>query len=141
MRAPALFALALTLAGPTPAPGDCSSGSDGASRCIYRSLFPSAGIVASCQTASDCRVGYYYGNPGDAVWFSAPPGLASLPRPEVIWLTSTLAEVRFDCGPPCSWSYFFEATRRRLSEPRASVLAADPRRLLIVTLEAPALVV
>src|SRR5262249_55203313 len=55
--------------------------------------------------------------------------------------TATLAEVRVACGPHCTWSYFYEATRRRVSEPRRSVLAVDPRRLLIAMAEERALVV
>jgi hypothetical protein len=67
--------------------------------------------------------------------------LAALPRPEVFWLTATLAQVRVDCGHPCSWSYFFEAKRRRLSEPRRSVLAVDAARLLVAVPEGRALVI
>ncbi len=67
--------------------------------------------------------------------------MTSLPEPEVIWLTATLAHVRFDCGRPCSWSYVYEATRRRLSDPRSSVLALDSRRLLMAVAEGRALVV
>ena len=52
-----------------------------------------------------------------------------------------LAQVRFDCGRPCSVSYFFEVKRRRLSEPRWFVLAVDPRRLLLAAAEERALVV
>jgi hypothetical protein len=124
-----------------PSSGECSTQSGGASFCIYRSLAPSAGIVASCHDERDCRVGYYYGNPTDAVWLAPPTGMTMLPRPEVIWLTATLAQVRFDCVHPCSVSYFFEVRRHRLSEPRYAVLAVDPRRLLIAVAEQHALVV
>ena len=142
---PLLLGSALSpVAAPTPPPathGECSAEKGGVTLCIYRSLLPSSGIVAACRAGSDCRVGYYYGNPSDATWFRPPPGMTTLPEPEVIWLTSTLAQVRFDCGLPCSWNYFFEATRRRLSEPRRSVLAVDPRRLLMAVVEGRALVV
>jgi len=124
-----------------PDPGECAPAAAGASLCVYRSLLPSAGIVVSCQDDRHCRAGYYYGSPTDAVWFEPPPGLGSLPRPEVTWLTATLAQVRLDCGPPCSWSYFFEARWRRLSEPRPSVLAVDPRRLLMALADGHALAV
>ena len=126
---------------PPPARGECSRDPGGGSFCLYRSLVPSAGLVASCRDEHVCRVGYYYGNPTDAVWFVPPPGLARLPRPEVIWLTSTLAQARFDCDHPCTVSYFFEVTRHRLSEPRQSVLAVDSRRLLLAMAENRALVV
>jgi hypothetical protein len=67
--------------------------------------------------------------------------MATLPKPEVIWLTATLAQVRFECGRPCSFSYFFEVTRHRLSEPRYAVLAVDARRLLMAVAEDRALVI
>ena len=111
------------------------------SYCLYRSLLPSVGIVASCRDDRDCRVGYYYGDPGKAVWLAPPPGMSSLPKPEVIWLTSTIAQTRFDCGAPCSISYFFEAKRRRLSGPRRFVLAVDTKRLLFAAAEDRVLVV
>ena len=134
-------ALAAAPGPPRATPGECSAGHAGSSLCIYRSLLPSAGIVASCEDRSHCRVGYYHGNPSDAVWFRPPPGMTDLPEPEVFWLSATLARVRVDCGHPCAWSYFYEATRRRLSEPRRSVLAADPRRLLMAVVEDRALAV
>ncbi len=128
--------------GPQPVHGDCSGASGAeASHCIYRSAFPSAGIVANCRTDRDCRVGYYYGDPAAPVWLAPPMGLPILPKPQVIWRTATFAEIRFDCGPPCSVSYFFEAKRRRLSEPRRFVLDVDTRRLLVVEVEDRALVV
>jgi hypothetical protein len=133
-------ALAAGPAPPPATPGECAPEQAGVSLCIYRSLLPSAGIVVSCRRGS-CRVGHYHGNPADVVWFTPPPGMTSLPEPEVIWLTATLAHVRFDCGRPCSWSYVYEATRRRLSAPRRSVLAVDPRRLLMAVAEGRALVV
>ncbi len=136
-----VVSLAAAPASPPATPGECSAERGGVSFCIYRSLLPSAGIVASCRDGGHCRVGYYYGRPSDVVWFRPPSGMAIFPEPEVIWVTSTLAQVRFDCGHPCSWSYFFEATRRRLSDPRRSVLAVDPRRLLMALAEARALVV
>jgi hypothetical protein len=125
---------------PPASPGECAVERGGVTLCLYRSLLPSSGIVASCREGDGCRVGHYHGNPTDAVWFTLPPGMATLPRPEVFWLTSTLAQVSFGCGHPCSWSYFFEATRGRVSEPWQSVLAADPRRLLIALPEERALV-
>jgi hypothetical protein len=133
--------LAAAPASPHATPGECSAEHGGVSLCLYRSLFPSSGIVASCREAGNCRVGHYYGNPADAIWFKLPPGMTSLPQPEVVWLTATLAQVRFGCGRQCSWSYFYEATRRWLSEPRRSVLAVDSRRLLMAVAEERVLVV
>ena len=127
--------------GSPPTAGDCAADGGGAFHCVYRSLLPSAGIAASCRSERECRVGYYYGDPAAPVPFTPPPGMATLPRPEVIWLTPTLAQVRFDCAAPCSVSYFFEAKRHRLSEPRRFVLAVDPQRLLLVAAESQALVV
>lgn len=125
-----------------PTAGECTGPSgSGPSRCLYRSLLPSAGIVASCTSDRDCRVGYYYGDPGAPTWIAPPEGMPTLPRPEVIWRTATLAQVRFDCGAPCTVSYFFEARRRRLSPPRRFVLDVDPRRLLLAAAEGRALVV
>jgi len=117
-------------------PADCSGpGGDGPSRCLYRSALPSAGIVAECTSDRDCRVGYYYGAPDQATWFTAPPEMAKLPRPEVLWHTATFAETRFGCGPGCTWSYFFEAKRHLLSAPRRDVLDVDYRRLLMAQAE------
>ena len=87
--------------------------------------------MAECRSDHDCRVGYYYGDPEKPVWLEPPPGLATLPKPEVIWHEATFAEARFDCGPPGRVSYFFEAKRRRLSPPRPNVLDIDTRRLLM----------
>ena len=142
-------ALVLTLglwAGPagavaSRATGECSAETAGVSFCLYRSMAPSIGIVASCREGAGCRVGHYYGNPSDAVWFTPPPGLTALPPPEVTWLTGVLAQVRFECGHGCSWTYFFEATRQRLFGPLRSVLAADRRRWLVAVAEPRALVV
>ena len=131
-------ALGVTLA-PAPSPGECGGGGD-ATVCLYRSGLPSAGIVASCRDAHACRVGYYHGDLAHPMWFEPPEGLTTLPKPDVIWLTSTLAQVRIDCGHPCSWSYFYEARRQRLSSPRRSVLAVDQRRLLMAVVEERALV-
>ena len=56
-----------------PTPAECSgAGGAGPSRCLYRSLLPSSGIVADCRTDRDCRVGYYYGSPEQANWFTPP---------------------------------------------------------------------
>jgi len=123
---------------PAAARGECTP--DGR-RCLYRSMLPSAGLIADCGSDDDCRVGYYYGAPGGATWFPPPPGRSALPRPAVIWRTATLAEARFDCGPACTLSYFFEARRRRVSPARRSVLEVDPTRLLIAAAEDPALVI
>jgi hypothetical protein len=120
------------------ASGECTP--DGR-RCLYRSLLPSAGLVADCRSDLECRVGYYYGDPEGATWFVPPAGMRALPRPHVIWRSATLAEARFDCGRPCTESYFFEARRRRVSTPRRSVLEVDARRLLLVAGEDRALVV
>ena len=80
MRALRLFLLgALVLLAPWPAAatpvskGECSGpGGAGPSHCLYRSLMPSTGIVADCKSDRDCRVGYYYGGPERATWFTAP---------------------------------------------------------------------
>ncbi len=135
-----LAALA-ALPAPSAASGECAPEGTTGSYCLYRSLLPSSGIVASCRDDRDCRVGYYYGDPAKAVWFEPPSGMSTFPKPEVTWPTATLAQVRFDCGAPCSVSYFFEAKRRRLSPPRRFVLAFDPRRLLFAAAEERALVV
>jgi hypothetical protein len=135
-------ALAAASASPPATHGECSPERDGVSFCIYRSLLPSVGIVSSCRGASRCQVGHYYGNPSsDVAWFTLPPGMVALPEPQVFWLTSTLAQVRFDCGQGCSWSYFYDAIRRRLSEPRRVVLAVDSKRLLMAMVEERMLVV
>ncbi|HET8577835.1 MAG TPA: hypothetical protein VFO18_12090, partial [Methylomirabilota bacterium] len=145
MRAKSGFLLvtaSLGLLGAAPVPGECAgAGGSVPSHCLYRSAFPSAGIVADCRSDRECRVGYYYGDPATPVWLIPPAGMTALPKPDVIWRTATLAEIRFDCGHPCSVSYFFEAKRRRLSEPRRAVLDVDPRRLLLVEVEDRALVV
>jgi hypothetical protein len=122
-------------------PGDCAgAGPEQPSRCIYRAAFPSTGLVARCRSDRDCQVGYYYGDPEKPVWLEPPPGLVTLPKPEVIWHEAAFAEVRFDCGAPCRISYFFEAKHRRLSPPRREVLAVDTRRLLVAQAEGRALV-
>jgi hypothetical protein len=122
------------------AAAECATDAGG-TRCVYRSLLPSSGLVSVCRDDTDCRVGHYYGDPAQPVWLTPPPTLAKLPRPEVVWLSATLAQVRFDCGPPCSVSYFFEARRRRLSEPRWFVLAVDTRRWLVALAEDRVLVI
>jgi hypothetical protein len=112
--------------------GDCAGpGGEQPSRCLYRSAFPSTGLIANCRTDLDCRVGYYYGDPDKPVWLDPPPDLRTLPKPDVIWRAATFAEIRFACGATCHTSYFFEAKRRRLSPPRNQVLDVDLRRLLI----------
>ena len=103
-------------------------------------MVPSAGLVAECRSAVDCRVGTYYGDPAAAAWLTPPEGVRTLPRPEVIWRSATLAEARFDCGAPCSFSYFFDSRRRRVSPPRKLVLDVDVSRLLLVAGEERALV-
>ncbi len=104
-------------------------------------MLPSAGLVAECESDARCRVGYYAGSPGQATWLQPPPGLAALPKPSVIWYSATFAEARFDCGRPCSVSYFFEARRRLISAPRQGVLDVDLRRQLLAAAEGWALVV
>lgn len=74
------------------------------------------------------------------MWLEPPPGLTTLPRPEVIWHEATFAEVRFDTGASGHVSYFFEAKRRRLSLPQPDVLAVDTRRLLMAQADGHALV-
>ena len=118
--------------------GECTP--DGR-RCLYRSMLPSAGLVADCRSDAVCRVGYYHGDPAGATWFQPPPDVPALSRPAVIWRTATLAEARFDCGSACRFSYFFEARRRRVSPPRRSVLQVDPTRLLLAAAEDRALVI
>jgi hypothetical protein len=136
-----LGVLAVMLGGVSRAGAECASDGPTASHCLYRSLLPSTGIVASCRDDRDCRVGHYYGDPGKAVWIEPPAGMATLPKPEVTWPTLTFAQIRFDCGPACSVSYFFEAKRRRLSGPRRFVLAVDVRRWMLAAAEERALVV
>lgn len=122
--------------------GECTgSGGDGPSRCLYRSLLPSTGIVADCQSDAHCRVGAYYGSPDTPTWFAVPDGMHALPRPLVRWLNATFAEVRFACGAGCSVSYFFEARRHRISPARSSVLEVDVRRSLVATADGSAIVV
>ena len=120
----------------TPSAGECSGpGGPGRSHCLYRSLMPSTGIVADCQSDRDCRVGYYYGGPAEATWFTAPSGMSAMPKPDVLWHTATFAEARVACGRACTWSYFFEAKRRSLSAPRRDVLDVDYRRLLMAQVD------
>jgi len=129
----ALFLFVCWQAAAAAAPaGECSGlGGAGPSHCLYRSLLPSTGIIADCKSDSDCRIGYYYGQPDQATWFRPPPGMATMPKPEVIWHSATFAEARVGCGASCTWSYFFEGKRRLLSEPRRDVLQVDYRRLLM----------
>ena len=98
---------------------------------------PSTGIVADCESDTRCRVGAYYGSPDAPPGSRRRPGLDALPRPRVRWHGATFAEARFECGPGCSVSYFFEARRRRISPPRASVLGIDARRWLLAAAEGP----
>jgi hypothetical protein len=104
-------------------------------------MLPSAGLLAECESDQRCRVGHYAGSPDRATWWSPPPGLAILPKPTVIWHSATFAEARFDCGRPCSLSYFFEARRRLLSAPRRDVLDVDVRRQLFAAAAGRALVI
>ena len=69
--------------------------------------------------------GYYYGGPEKPTWFTPPPEMSKMPKPDVLWHTATFAETRFDCGRGCTWSYFFEARRHLLSAPRRDVLDAE----------------
>jgi hypothetical protein len=129
------------LSSAAPASGECTRpGPDGSFHCLYRSMVPSAGLVAECRSAGDCRVGTYYGDPSAAAWLTPPEGFRTLPRPEVIWRSATLAEARFDCGAVCSFSYFFDSRRKRVSTPRRLVLDVDVSRLLLVGAEERALV-
>jgi hypothetical protein len=139
---------ALVLLAPWPAvatpisTGECSGpGGPGRSHCLYRSLMPSTGIVADCRSDSDCRVGYYYGEPSRATWFTAPVAMSTMPKPEVLWHTATFAETRIGCGRSCTWSYFFEAKRRFLSAPRRDVLDVDYRRMLMAQADGRALAI
>ena len=97
--------------------------------------------MSRCRTDRDCRVGYYYGDPEKPVWLEPPPGVATLPRPEVIWHEATFAEIRFALGARTRVSYFFEAKRRQLSRPQPDVLAADTHRHLMAQADGRALVV
>jgi hypothetical protein len=119
---------------------DCAPEPSG-TRCIYRSPVPSSGIVTSCRGDRDCRVGYYDGDPEAPLWLTPPPDVPVLPKPQVIWHTGSLGEVRFDCGKACEVSYFVELKRRRLSEPRRDVVATDARRLLVALAEGRVLVI
>ena len=116
-------------------------GGEQPSRCLYRSAFPSTGLVADCRTDRDCRVGYYYGDPEKPMWLAPPPDWRTLPKPDVIWRAATFAEIRLDGGPAGRVSYFFEAKRRRLSPPRFQVLDVDLRRLLLAQADGPAITV
>jgi hypothetical protein len=125
-----------------PSPGECSGpGGTGPSHCLYRSLMPSTGMVADCRNDRDCRVGYYYGGPEQVTWLTPPAGMATMPKPDVIWHNATFAEARVSCGRGCTWSYFFEAKRRQLSPPRRDVLQADYRRLLMAQVDGRGLAV
>jgi len=140
LAAVALTALPVQAADPTP--GECAgAGGTLPSRCLYRSMLPSAGLVAECESDARCRVGYYAGSLTRATWLTPPAGLAAFPKPQVIWHSATFAEARFDCGRPCSVSYFFEARRHLVSQPRWSVRDVDLRRQLLVAAEERALVV
>lgn len=149
MRRVGLWLLGAALAGAAtvgaetaPTPGECGeAGGGGTSRCLYRSMMPSAGLIAECTTDVACRVGVYHGRPDNATWFTPPAGIVTLPRPTVTWHTAGLAEARFGCGPGCVFSYFFEVRRQRVSSARWGVLAIDPLRLLAVGAEERALVV
>jgi hypothetical protein len=133
--------LAAILGSASSVAAECAREGPTGSRCFYRSFLPSTGIIALCRDDRNCRVGHYYGDPGKAVWIEPPATMASLPKPEVTWPDLTFAQIRFDCGPACSVSYFFEAKRRRLSGPRRSVLGIDVRRWLLAAAEERALVV
>jgi hypothetical protein len=108
-------------------------------RCLYRSLLPSTGIVADCESDTRCRVGAYYGSPDAPMAFAVPAGWDALPRPHVHWHGATFAEVRFVSGGGAAVSYFFEARRRRVSPPRAEVLGVDARRSLAARADGPAI--
>jgi len=136
-----LSASAAVLGDASLAAAECVAEGQTGSHCLYRSFLPSTGLVAVCRDDRDCRVGYYYGDPAKATWIEPPPGMTTLPKPEVTWPDLTFAQIRFDCGPGCSVSYFFEAKRRRLSAPRRSVVAVDVRRALLAAAEERALVV
>ena len=120
--------------------GECA-GDAGSTKCLFRSLLPSSGIVADCESDTRCRVGAYYGSPDTPSWFPIPAGMDALPRPRVRWHSATLAEARFACGPDCAVSYFFDARRRRISPIRSSVLDVDVRRSLVAVADGGALVV
>src|SRR5712692_2647364 len=96
------------VAAATPTPAECSGG-PGPFRCLYRSLLPSSGIIADCHSDRDCRVGYYYGRPDQATWFTPPADLSTLPKPEVLWHTATFAETRLPCGRACARRQIFSA--------------------------------
>ena len=132
----ALGALAPASGAADPTPGECAPLQPGPGiRCLYRSGFPSAGLVATCRADQDCRVGYYQGRVDAVTWLAPPPGLVTLPRPAVTWHSATLAQARFAIGARGSVSYFYEARRRRLSAPRPDVLAVDTGRQLIAVAE------
>jgi hypothetical protein len=121
-------------------PGECVAGGEGRpSRCLYRSLLPSTGIVADCESDTRCRVGTYYGAPDTPTLFAVPPGWDALPRPEVFWHGATFAEVRFVSPSRAAVSYFFEARRHRISPPRTEVLDVDPRRSLVARADGSAI--
>jgi len=120
-------------AAPPATPGECvTDAATGTTRCLFRSGFPAAGLLAECRSDVECRVGHYHGDLDAVTWLAPPPGLGRLPRPAVTWLSSTLAEARFGCGGACTVSYFFDARRRRVSPPHWRVLAVDVRRQRLV---------
>ena len=67
-----LGVLAAIFGSASPVAAECAPEGPTGSHCLYRSLLPSTGIVASCRDDRDCRVGYYYGDPGKAVWIEPP---------------------------------------------------------------------
>ena len=131
-------------AAPSPAPAapECGPpGPGGSARCVYRAGVPSVGFLTECTDERDCRVGYYHGPLDRPTWLTPPVGWRALPRPVVLWHGALLGEARFPCETGCAVSYFFDARRRRLSEPRWNALAFDVRRLLVALPEGGALVV
>jgi hypothetical protein len=125
-----------------PVAGECvEDAAAGTTRCLYRSAIPSAGLLAECRADGACRVGHYHGDLAAVTWLAPPPGLAVLPRPDVIWLASTLAHARFACGAGCTVSYFFDARRHRVSPPHWRVLAVDVQRQRLLVAEERRLVV
>jgi hypothetical protein len=132
----ALLAPGVGAAATAPVAGECvEDRAAGTTRCLYRSAIPSAGLLADCRADGACRVGHYYGDLTAVTWLAPPPGLATLPRPAVTWLTATLAEARFACGEGCTVSYFFDARRHKVSPPHWRVLTVDVQRQRLLVAE------
>ncbi len=55
--------------------------------------------------------------------------------PQLQWITSTIAELKFGCGSPCWENYYFDASEQRLSSVFPMVLAVNPQSKLVAAIE------